>query len=222
MEGAQADPLDGMAAGLQFRGPSLTMSSDEYNRMMRGSNLQIQARDRIRFGETGKFCDDVERVFPNVFVFCCSIENEEIPHPDRMHHFKASDYWFLNSPESFAASIGKYLTANGRSFDGLSLDRLDCQMSCGPVAYKERSPALVEEQVGNIDLLVFQQERRFAIEQEYRIAWTLSKPSTGELVPVQSDPIDAPTTEFWLQLGDSVKVICAFPDPSITRASSCG
>ena len=53
MEGAQADPLDGMAAGLQFRGPSRTMSFDEYNRMMRGSSLQIQARDGIRFGETG-------------------------------------------------------------------------------------------------------------------------------------------------------------------------
>lgn len=53
MEGAQADPLDGMAAGLQFRGPSRTMSFDEYNRMMRGSSLQIQARDSIRFGETG-------------------------------------------------------------------------------------------------------------------------------------------------------------------------
>lgn len=39
MEGAQADALDGLAAGLEFRGPSRTMYSDDYNRMMHGSNL---------------------------------------------------------------------------------------------------------------------------------------------------------------------------------------
>ena len=92
MEGAQANPLDGMAAGLGFRVPSPIMSSDQYNRMMYRSNLRIQARDAIQFGETGKFRDDVQRVFPNVFVFCCSIKNGEVPHPGRLKRFKASNY----------------------------------------------------------------------------------------------------------------------------------
>lgn len=39
MECAQTHPLDGMAAGLEFRGPSRAMSSDQYNQMMRWSNL---------------------------------------------------------------------------------------------------------------------------------------------------------------------------------------
>lgn len=140
---------------------------------------------------------DREGVFPNVLVFCCSIENGEAPHPDRLRHYKANDYWFLNAPQSFASSVGKYLTTTGRTIDGLSLDGLDCQMSCGPVAYTERSPALVDEHVGDIDLLVFQKERRFAIEQEYRFVWTFSEPSTGKPITVQSEPIDVLSTELW-------------------------
>ena len=85
MEGAQTDPLDGTAAGLEFRGPSRAMSSDQYNQMMRWSNLQNQARDDIQFGDTGRFRDDVKRAFPNVFVFCCSsfIAHHSPPPPPR-------------------------------------------------------------------------------------------------------------------------------------------
>lgn len=73
------------------------MSSDDYNRMIRSSNLQTQARDGIRFGETGKFRDNVERAFPSVFVFCCSIGNGEFPHPDRLQHFQANDQWTVEA-----------------------------------------------------------------------------------------------------------------------------
>ena len=126
---------------------------------MHGSNLQIQARDGIQVGAIGNHRDDVERVFPNVFMFCCSIENGEIPHSGRLKHFKASDYWLLNSPESFAASVGKYLAANGQTSDGSSLKDFECRMSCGSVSHVDRSPARVDERISDIDLLVFQKER---------------------------------------------------------------
>ena len=65
-----------------------------------------------------------------------------------------------------------------------------------PVIYTERSPALVDELVSDIDLLVFQKECRFVIEQEYRFVWIFSEPSTGNLVPSQPDPIDIPISEI--------------------------
>lgn len=55
---------------------------------------------------------------------------------------------------------------------------------------------LVDEHFSDIDLLVFQKERRFAIEQEYRFVWTFSESSMGSLVALQSDPIDISLTEL--------------------------
>lgn len=197
-EGNQADPLDGAVEGLEFRGPSAPMHSSTFNKVMRGSNLNIVARDGLKLGATGSIRDRVYRTFRNAFVFCCSIERGKIPNLERAQHFNAADYWLVNNPPSLVSTVQQYLLENARDPNGQLLRHSNryCRAWHAPVNYVQRSPAPVNERIDDLELFVFRKDPRFSLEQEYRFAWAFFDSTNDAQVPVQLEPIDIPLSHF--------------------------
>lgn len=190
MEGRQSDPMEGSVNGVSLNGPHARMTSEQFNRTLRGSNLTIHARDGIAIGPIGAVIDAKSRAYPNVFVFCCSMEFCEFPDAIRLEHFGATSVYVVGDPEAFGREVGRRLLAEAKTAAGepLSSHRHDVLFQHGPVTYAPREPAVVTPELSDAELFVFQKAERFWLEQEYRLAWTVVDKRTDSVVSVQAQP----------------------------------